>query len=119
MKKGYDVGQLRGAFGAGYVKGQMDQDAASSVPSVPPNPTGKWFHSSDESGNIKWQGQVLKRVDRDVYRCQLYEWVMGSPSDIITVHATEMASWRFYSTSDEMNQAYHARSQNTNDGRVR
>jgi hypothetical protein len=110
MTRKYDIGQLRGAFNAGYEKGQSETAEEFIVIPGIVNPVGKWFHSFREEEAtqvVVWQGQVLKRVDTNSYRVQLYGWILGDPTDVVTVHATQMMGWRFYDTDDEMRRAYY------------
>jgi len=57
---------------------------------------GKWFHSFDSEGEIKWQGRILAKPD-GMYLVQLYDWMIA-PRD--------MAGWRFYDTAEEMREAW-------------
>lgn len=69
--------------------------------------TGKYFHSVGKDGEtIIWQGQFLGLASPGLYRCQLHEWVTGSPSEEILVPAVDMRYWKIYSTAEQMNENY-------------
>jgi hypothetical protein len=109
-KQKYGLGQLRGAYGAGFVKGAKEENETFTFiinGTEFPNPIGKWFHTFNEDGVIVWQGQVLKRVDANTYMVQLYDWLIGAPSDRFTIHAREMANWKFYYSDDDMRDYYY------------
>jgi hypothetical protein len=68
---------------------------------------GLWFHSFDGE-NLRWQGQVVG-VDGDVAIVQLYEWIVGSASDIKTVQKADMydsSKFHLYPSCDHMNYEY-------------
>ena len=69
---------------------------------------GKFFHSFKD-GEISWQGYVVAEQSDGYYLVQLFEWVLGEPSTQKVVHIGSMADWEFYSSSDEMNDAYERR----------
>jgi hypothetical protein len=66
---------------------------------------GKWFHSFDAEGDIKWQGRILGKPD-GLYLVQLHEWLMGDPSDQILVAPPDMKGWHFYDSPEAMRAAY-------------
>jgi hypothetical protein len=70
---------------------------------------GRWFHSFAPSGVVQWQGQVLRRVSRDLFLVQLYEWFVGCASDEKLVRLADMVGWSFYDTNEQMNDAYEYR----------
>lgn len=72
---------------------------------------GKFFHSVRD-GKIKWQGYVMAEQADGYYLVQLFEWLMGEPSIQKVVHIGAMSDWEFYSSADEMNEAYARRSRN-------
>lgn len=69
---------------------------------------GKFFHSFNVEGLVEWQGKVLCRPQKDVYLCQLCEWVLGTPTDQVLIPFSQMLAehWVFYDTADLMNDAY-------------
>ena len=67
---------------------------------------GKFFHSV-RHGKLHWQGQILARIPRtNFYLVQLFEWMLGGPSDQRVVRVSLMASefnqWIFYETNGDM-----------------
>jgi hypothetical protein len=69
--------------------------------------TGKFFHSvKADRETIEWQGKFLGLASPGLYRCQLFEWITGSPSDQILVPAVDMRYWKIYDTNEAMTEAY-------------
>lgn len=70
---------------------------------------GRFFHSYPNE-EVKWQGKVLSRVSEkeDVYLVQLFEWLMGEPSDQVLVPLSQMVTehWQFYSNREDWLEAY-------------
>jgi hypothetical protein len=66
---------------------------------------GKFFHSYKD-GETQWQGQVLSRPSAGLYLVQLFEWLMGEPSDQKLISLAEMKEWTFYDTVEEWTGAY-------------
>jgi hypothetical protein len=71
---------------------------------------GYWFHTLDADGRIAYQGQILKanKIDYDV---QLYDWLMGEPSDVIKIARSAISDptkVRLYSSDAEMRAASKA-----------
>ena len=64
-----------------------------------------WFHSKGEDGSIHWQGQVLEKVNDDVYLVQLYDWMLGQSGCMKLVLIKDMSGWDFYQSSDHMREA--------------
>ena len=65
-------------------------------------------------GRKGWQGRpsgrdFVSEQSDGYYLVQLFEWVLGEPSTQKVVHIGSMADWEFYSSSDEMNDAYERR----------
>ena len=85
---------------------------------------GKYFHSYI-NGVIHWQGYVLSKQgivpalislygpEKDFYLVQLFEWLLGEPSDQVLINFSEMKEWKFYNTREELLSAYE-RYRNTN-----
>jgi hypothetical protein len=65
-----------------------------------------WFHSLDKKGHVEWQGQILSRPEPGVYLVQLYEWIVGSPSNQQLVKFGDMKNWLFYENAEAMNYSY-------------
>lgn len=101
MKK-YNLQQLRSAWGAGKLQHnkQMCVEKGES-----PELIGKWFHSFDDD-KIKWQGRILSSEKNDSFLVQLFEWFGGTPSKQILVPFSDMLNWNFYSSAEEMIEAW-------------
>ncbi len=68
---------------------------------------GKFFHSLEaDRRTIKWQGQILDEVAPGILLVQLYEYLMGQPSNQVMVPISDMAYWPIYETDDEMREAF-------------
>ena len=67
---------------------------------------GAWFHSLDENGHVNRQGQILARPEPGIYLVQLYEWLVGSPSNQQLVAFKDMKNWLFYEDNESMNYSY-------------
>lgn len=67
---------------------------------------GKWFHSYNKDGTIKWQGQVIDR-DSKWHIVQLYSFVDGSEVKKEKVSLMSMLDWDFYETSYNMREAFY------------
>jgi hypothetical protein len=66
---------------------------------------GKYFHSLKD-GQVHWQGTVLGTPEPGWYLVQLFEWIMGEPSNQGLVRFTDMAEWLFYENADQMKFSY-------------
>lgn len=66
---------------------------------------GLFFHSFDETGDIKWQGRILSTYPNGC-KVETYSWFDGEPCSVERVTYEDMDSWVFYDTLDEMNEAY-------------
>ncbi len=72
----------------------------------------KWFHRFKETDGkdiIDWQGQIIGKIDDSHYVAQLYEWVMGSTSDIVVIDISDITAkyndnchYRFYESNEDM-----------------
>lgn len=69
---------------------------------------GKFFHSVDKDGAIEWQGRVLAEPVFGRFEVQLYEWLMGEPSDVLLVPSAAMKDFRFYDSAEAWRAAYEA-----------
>lgn len=63
---------------------------------------GKWFHSVEADGLVKWQGQILNTWGEDMINVQLYSWCMGEPTNQTTVRIADTLGWYFYDTNQDM-----------------
>lgn len=92
---GYNLGQLRGAFGAGMA-------AAEKKGAI----VGKHFHSFHDYGIVNWQGRILSEPTPSTFLVQLYSWIDGNETEQKLISFAEMENWRFYSSDKEMVKAY-------------
>ena len=69
---------------------------------------GLWFHSV-KNGEVGWQGQIIGLAGAEGYKVQLYDWLMGDPSNVKLVTHREIEGWRFYPSNKLMRIAsiYH------------
>lgn len=68
---------------------------------------GKFFHTIDkDSGMIKWQGKILKKIETGFYLVQLYSWMFGQELSMRIVDIHEMKSWILYDNCDEMKESW-------------
>lgn len=76
--------------------------------------TGKCFHSMVEEEDgcmvVCWQGEVLGQPVAGTYLVQLYDWIVGAPSDQVMVPVGDMANWIFYESLEDMNYGYESKS---------
>ena len=70
---------------------------------------GKFFHSVEADGKIKWQGCILDMPAPGEYLVQLFEWLSGHPSIQRLASISQMENWLFYDDADEMISAYKER----------
>jgi hypothetical protein len=78
-----------------------------------PDPlVGKWFHTWDRKecgcSILQWQGQVTAKADAGHYLIQLYEFLMGFPTDQHVTPVADMVAWTFYDSDEEMRDAYNS-----------
>jgi hypothetical protein len=71
---------------------------------------GMYFHQLklNEHGEmqIHWQGQIIGRPQPAYYLLQLYDWLVGAPSDCRIVEFQELRGWLFYPDAEGMRYAY-------------
>lgn len=91
--KSYGLGQLRGAWGAGFAAAEKKIQANSTL-------VGRHFHILS-SGRIDKQGKVLAEHAPGKYEIQLFSWIMGEPTDRKIVLIEEMDEWIFYERREE------------------
>jgi hypothetical protein len=63
---------------------------------------GKYFHSTNETGKIEWQGVVIGEPQRGWYLVQLCDWNSGEPTVQRLVPIEKMISWLFYPDVEAM-----------------
>lgn len=66
---------------------------------------GKYFHSRDDAGVIKWQGLILGKTG-GLYLCQLFGWFDGRTTNQQLIPLREMRRWEFFNSSVEMGERY-------------
>ena len=66
---------------------------------------GKHFHSYDAATGevLHWQGKILARPSKDTYLVQLFEWMMGEPTDQLLIPFGQMLAehWKFYPNRED------------------
>lgn len=70
---------------------------------------GKFFHRSNpEDGYVDFQGRIVGQLDGGLYVIQFYEWLMGYPNRITTIHSDDFAdgTWSFYADAEAMREAH-------------
>lgn len=71
---------------------------------------GKFFHSTQVQDDgcevIEWQGHVLGMIDGSRYLVQLFEWLVGSPTEQRIIRLDAMENWRFYEDAEDMQFGY-------------
>ena len=77
---------------------------------------GRWFHSwrpisegqdtqystVRDGRTLEWQGEILERVEHELYLVQTYSWLDGGPYSQELISVREMAGWTFYGNHIEM-----------------
>lgn len=87
-------------WGHGYHTGYYD--AIKQNDSI----VGMFFHSYD-NGQIKWQGQVIKKLNNSRFIVQLYSWVGGHATTQKVISLSDVKDWSFYNSDKEMRHAYY------------
>ena len=74
-----------------------------------PSLVGLMCHGIDK-GTVVYQGHIRRQVGKTSYLIQMYGWLFGEPIDPrIFDLADESLVWVFYTTPEEMRQAYYNR----------
>lgn len=60
-----------------------------------PSLIGKFFHSFNSSGSLRWQGRVLAEPSPGYFLVQLYDWFMGYANDQMVIPIAHMVGWKF------------------------
>ena len=89
---GYTLGQLRGAWGAGFAAAEkkMQQDGEL---------VGRYAHILDE-GAINHQCKVIARHG-ERYEVQFFSWISGEPTIRKIVAIDDTREWIFYDNREE------------------
>jgi hypothetical protein len=64
---------------------------------------GRYFHSTNGSDKVEWQGVVIGEPHPGWYLVQQLEWASGEPSVQRLVPIEKMIGWLFYPDRDAMN----------------
>ncbi|MFC2018437.1 hypothetical protein ACFLU4_00560 [Chloroflexota bacterium] len=69
---------------------------------------GKFFHTFDEEGYVKYQGEILDLIGDDIAVVLYYEWFAGSPTIQKAVWVSDIIDdgWALYGSREEMTQVY-------------
>jgi hypothetical protein len=68
---------------------------------------GEFFHSiNKDTGNIEWQGIVIRRPEVGWYLIELFEWFTGTPNVRRLVRIEDMTEWLFYPNVEAMKFSY-------------
>lgn len=70
------------------------------------NLVGKRFHSYHMNGDVKWQGEVIEKIDAERYKVVLFSWITRCENGFETVSTSDMSDWTYYDTDQEMRDAY-------------
>ena len=63
---------------------------------------GKYFHSTNETDKIEWQGLVIGEPQPGWYLVQLFEWNSGEPTVQRIAPIDKMIGWLFYPDAEAM-----------------
>jgi hypothetical protein len=63
---------------------------------------GKYFHSTNETDKIEWQGLVIGELQPGWYLVQLFEWNSGETTVQRIVPIEKMIGWLFYPNAEAM-----------------
>lgn len=66
---------------------------------------GHFFHTFNDEGRLRFQGQILGSVVPGYYLCQLFSAFTGEPSSRRIRHVAEMAEWALYSSEEQSHSA--------------
>lgn len=105
--KKYDLGQLRGAWKAGYEKGidGNNKQIAVNLNDVNKAIEEKYFHIL-EQGKVTYQGYVNKALTNNRFLVTYFDWFFGEPATKYIKNINEMKDWIFYDTAYEMRLAF-------------
>lgn len=67
---------------------------------------GKFFHTFVDN-QVEWQGYIISEPKDSFFLVQLFDWILGEPSNQKLVSINDMLSWNFYDSVEEMNDAYY------------
>ena len=64
---------------------------------------GLWFLTYDSKANKEFQGQILSKLENNVYLVQLYDWVLGEASTMRLLSLDQLLYADFYKSVKEWN----------------
>jgi hypothetical protein len=69
---------------------------------------GKFFHTFDEDGYVKYQGQIVDLVGDEIAIVQYYDWVVGAPNLHKAVWVSDVVdgAWALYGNPESWNEAF-------------
>ncbi|HZJ02261.1 MAG TPA: hypothetical protein VFE20_01050 [Thermoleophilia bacterium] len=80
----------------------------SDCPTNPVDLPGHFFHTLHDNGAIKYQGQVVGRIEPGLFLVELFSYNDGLRTHRQVVPVSDMTGWRFYPSAEEMID-YHER----------
>ena len=67
-----------------------------------------WFHTIDEEGQIKYQGQIIEVFNDKLFLAQLYDYVVGMKNGLRLMNF-ENVTLEIYDTDKKMRDEYNRR----------
>ena len=64
---------------------------------------GLWFLTYNSEANKEFQGQILSKLENNVYLVQLYDWVFGEASTMRLLSLDKLLNADFYTSVKEWN----------------
>jgi hypothetical protein len=80
--------------------------ALKEAPLDPRSLVGSYFLTDPARG---WQGIVVAEPSPGVYLCELFEWMVGSPTHQQLIPLDDMFGWRFFDNSEWLDNDYRDR----------
>ena len=70
---------------------------------------GLWFLTHDSEGNKEFQGQILSKLENNIYLVYLYDWLLGQASTMRLFPLDRLLNADFYSTEEDLKEdiRYH------------
>jgi len=62
---------------------------------------GFFGHSYNDDGALEWQFRVIRTVGQGSYAIQLFEWIVGAPSEIVILTEKELSTPKYKLYPDE------------------
>lgn len=69
---------------------------------------GKFFHFFKDN-KVEWQGYIVSEPKDGYFIIQLFDWILGYPSNQKLIKIDDMIGWNLYDTDEEMNEAYYSK----------